>query len=179
MTTEIILTLLFLGQPDPNPLRMDEGQAAIARMLVERSALRDDDPYEMLAIAWVESRMDPRASSPTGDFGLLQVNCKIWHDELGYSDQADCIINMFDALKNEDASRMILRTYRNYRGCRGWNIYACYNGGPGWRQSENRERIEKYRKRIAEMKWFFRRYYGEWVLVQQKRIGSSLVCIYR
>jgi soluble lytic murein transglycosylase-like protein len=36
------------------------------------------DPDELIAIAFVESKFDPKAKSKTGDYGVMQVNFKTW-----------------------------------------------------------------------------------------------------
>lgn len=116
------------------------------------------DPYELLAISFTETRFKEDLVSSTGDVGLMQVNCKVWHKEFNMK-YTDC----FDILKkperNLSISFSILQKYKNNKLCKKGLVYNCYNGGPGWRVSENRERIERYGKLVRsrrvyfEMKW--------------------------
>lgn len=173
----ILQMITQVSTPEVNPYRWDEDQVKTATSIVEYSVKNGEDPYELLAVSWVESRFDDRAVSHTCDFGMMQVNCRVWYDELGYDDIAECIINMFDPSKNMNASSYILDDYRNHRGCKGTNLYACYNGGPGWRASENRDRIERYMRAVLSSKWIMKHRYGTWVRQIVEQVNQS-VCIY-
>ena len=50
----------------------------IASLVIE-----EDDIDDMIALMWVESRLRHAAISPTGDYGIAQVN-KRWHPEYDY-----------------------------------------------------------------------------------------------
>lgn len=93
------------------------------------------DPYEILAIGMVESSLTDQAISHTGDYGLMQVNCRIHRKRLkevfGYK---DCEKDMLVLEKNMKASLLIIDLFRSrYRQCRGPKLYSCYNGGQGWK----------------------------------------------
>jgi len=93
------------------------------------------DPIEIVALAMVETGLTPAAISWTGDYGILQVNCKIHAPKMkkvfGFE---DCKKDMLDMKKNVKASLYIFTRMRTlYRGCRRKKVYACYNGGPGWK----------------------------------------------
>ena len=86
-------------------------------------------PSLILAMAQVESNMNPRAVSKTGDYGLMQIN-KVNHEwlekELGITD-------WFDVRQNVEAACYIVNWLRyNYEECQ--DVYCClmaYNMGVG------------------------------------------------
>ena len=97
------------------------------------------DPYEIIAIGMVESGLTPIAVSHTGDYGLMQVNCRIHRKRLkavfGFK---NCEKDMLIVEKNMKASLHIIDLFRKYERCRGSKVYACYNGGQGWRFNQDR-----------------------------------------
>ena len=98
------------------------------------------NPYEIVGIGMVESSLTPRAISHTGDYGLMQVNCRIHRKRLktvfGFN---DCEKDMLVVRNNMKASLLLIELFRKkYRQCRGSRVYSCYNGGQGWKVVQNR-----------------------------------------
>ena len=98
------------------------------------------NPYEIVGIGMVESSLTPGAISHTGDYGLMQVNCRIHRKRLrttfGFK---DCEKDMLVVTNNMKASLLLIKLFREkYRQCRGSRVYACYNGGQGWKFVQNR-----------------------------------------
>jgi hypothetical protein len=96
-----------------------------------------EDPIEIIAIAMVESSLTAKAVSHTGDYGILQVNCRIHRKRLKkHFGIKKCETELLDIKKNVLASTHILGLFRSkYKQCRGEKAYACYNGGQGWRSN--------------------------------------------
>lgn len=95
---------------------------------------KEVNPLEIIAIALVESRLTPKAVSHTGDYGLMQVNCRIHRKRLKkVFGLENCEKDMMSIENSVNAGVHILLLMRNkYKRCRGQKVYACYNGGPGW-----------------------------------------------
>jgi len=98
------------------------------------------DAYEIIGIGMVESGLTDRAISHTGDYGLMQVNCRIHRKRLkkvfGFN---DCEKDMLVVENNMKASLLLISLFRkNYRQCRGTKVFACYNGGQGWKYVQNK-----------------------------------------
>lgn len=93
------------------------------------------DHVEILALAGWESEFTPRAKSHTGDYGLVQINCRIWKKSLALRNCHE----LFDVKTNIDAAVEILRRFRTkYKSCRGELAYACYYRGQRWRVNRQR-----------------------------------------
>ena len=134
-------------------------QIHVADKIVKFSYLNGLNPSEMVAIAWTETRLREQAISSTGDFGLFQINCRVWHKQLGFINRDECYIGMLDYEANIEAAAFIIVLYRGrYQQCQGRYIYHCYNGGPGWMRSKNIDKIRRYGKRVRMFKRQFRRY---------------------
>jgi len=154
------------------PSRWTPDQVQTANKIVAFSEMHNLDSKEMVAIAWIETRLRPQAISPTRDFGLFQINCRVWHDRLGYPNIEDCYLGMLDYQTNIEAAAFILILYRGkYRQCRGSKVYMCYNGGPGYSRSKNIEKIKRYRRRVRLIKRQMRR----WIYFKSLTAESSKV----
>lgn len=112
------------------------------------------DPAEMLAIAYTESRWQQFATGPSGSVGPLQINCRAWWRHLKFESKTECQDALIKSVElNATVSTYILARYRNrYKQCSGENVYACYNGGPGWRTLSERaqRRAQHYQRQVIE-----------------------------
>ena len=46
-----------------------------AAVIIDQANRFEEDPYFMVSLAWVESRLKDNKVSRTGDYGIFQVNC--------------------------------------------------------------------------------------------------------
>ncbi len=151
------------GMPDPNPWQIDDGQAALVQTMIVHAEAGGIDPYTFISLAWVESNIRPDVASPTGDFGLFQVNCKLWWRPMGFISWSECKKAMFDPAVNTAAALQIFILFSGWETCRGSMIFQCYNGGPGWMDSENREQIERYATRAKDVLRRLKLHYTRWI----------------
>ena len=56
------------------PSYFDTEQELNAAVIIDKSFDVKEDPYFMVALAWVESRLKTGRVSHTGDYGLFQIN---------------------------------------------------------------------------------------------------------
>lgn len=105
-------TTATVSGPDPNPWRWTDEQVVLASTIVEHADSNGLDPYVMLSLAWVESNIRPHLRSPTGDYGLFQVNCKMWWKLLDFGSWADCRDEM---LKPEPNILAAIEIYTRFR----------------------------------------------------------------
>ena len=104
---------------------------------------KKEDPIEIVAIAMVETNLKEGLISHTGDYGVLQVNCKVHKKKLAkVLGLKNCRKDMFILEHNIDAAVLILGLFRKYRACRKTNLYSCYNGGQGWRVVAQKCRVQ-------------------------------------
>lgn len=160
MFNAVLLSALLLGTtPDPYKLTSHQRETNLV-IIVDYAREARRDPFELLAISYTESRLNAKAVSPTGDVGLFQVNCRVWAKRFGYDTIKKCKEDMLNPKVNVIAAVSILDEHETkYRQCRRKSRYHCYNGGPGWRLSKNREKIEKYAKSVTRRRWFLRKKY--------------------
>lgn len=180
ITNFLIFFNIFFGTvapdfpPDEGPLRLKQSQMVVVDQIVEFSKWFEMDPYEMVAIAWVESRLNPNVVNRDKDAGALQVNCKIHWKKFGYHKpfshlkskrkmRREAIKNCVEAQKNIEenvgnSAYLLKSMQRKYRGCRGENRWACYNGGPGWRV-KHKERATKYKSKVKKIKRILEKHY--------------------
>ena len=129
----------YSGSGRKPPRKLDKRQVTqIKAMLV--LIPEQYDPYEIVAIGMVESNLTINAVSDTGDYGLMQVNCRIHKKQLraiyGFK---NCKKDMLIMTKSLIASLYVIDDFRkNHRRCRGTKVYACYNGGQGWRTRQRK-----------------------------------------
>ena len=121
-----ILLIICLWMVSANTVNAAESVESIVIDVAEEYEIA---PSLILAMAHVESNMNPKAVSKTGDHGLMQIN-KINHEwlseELGITD-------WYDVRQNTEAACYVINWLRyNYDECQ--DVYCClmaYNMGIG------------------------------------------------
>lgn len=100
--------------PTPRPVTgPDELEAKV------RAAF-PDDPDTAMRIVTCESNWDPTEVSPTGDYGLFQINRRTWEDEFeGEWGMGDWDENIFDVNTN-------IRVAQKLHAAAGWAPWVCY-----------------------------------------------------
>lgn len=123
----------YSGSGRKPPRQLSERQLSVLREVVTMIP-SSENRTELLALMMVESNLTPGAVSRTGDYGIMQVNCRIWRQrlktELGIENCEEELMNPAVSIR---AGVYVLNRFRRYRRCRGSNVYACYNGGQNWR----------------------------------------------
>lgn len=135
-----------------------------AAVIIDKSLQLNEDPHFMVSLAWVESRIQKRQVSHTGDYGLFQINYHFWGKEWGYKDKQKFLLDMSNAEHATVAATVVLNEMRKYKTCQGLNLAACYNGGPGWQKSKNREKIISYANKVNRMRGIFKNKFPKWLL---------------
>jgi len=120
------------------------------------------DVHDLLAIAFKESSFHNDVISDTGDVGLFQVNYHWWGKKLGYKDFRHFYQANIVPKRNARHAIEILRTFSPKKACKGNNLFACYNGGPGWKMSKNVRYIKHYRDNVVKTRDNIKRNYPEW-----------------
>ena len=146
------------------PTYFDTEQELNAAVIIDKSLDVDQDPYFMVSIAWVESRLKTGRVSKTGDYGIFQINYRFWGKKWGYKDRNKFLLDMSSAAHATVAATVVLKDMRKYKACQGLNLPACYNGGPGWQKSKNKEKIISYANTVNRMRGIFKRKFPKWVL---------------
>ena len=136
----------------------------------------EEDPYEIIGLILVESMLTQNAISRTGDYGFMQINCRVWRDWLRTNmDIQNCEEEILHFPTNIEAGVRVLNIFKRHRNCRGSNVYACYNGGPRWRSRAQRREAEceddacrrrvwrpqRYQSSVLKHIRFLRRTYSE------------------
>ena len=117
----------------------------------------------MVALAWVESRVKAGKVSHTGDYGIFQINYRFWGEKWGYKNSQDFLVDMSSAAHATVAATVVLKEMRKYKACQGLNLPACYNGGPRWQKSKNKEKIISYANKVNRMRGIFKRKFPKWM----------------
>jgi len=146
------------------PTYFNTEQEFNAAVIIDKSLSIDEDPYLMVALAWVESRVRSGRISHTGDYGIFQINYRFWGKRWGYNDRNRFLVDMSNPSHATIAAGVVLREMRKYKSCQGLNLAACYNGGPGWQKSKNKEKIISYANKVNRMRGIFKRKFPKWVL---------------
>jgi hypothetical protein len=133
-----------------------------ASIIIDQANTLGEDPYFMVALAWVESRLQVGKISHTGDYGIFQINYRFWGKQWGYKSRTKFLKDMSDTKHATVAATTVLKEMRKYSACRGLNLPACYNGGPGWQKSKNKEKIMGYATAVHRMRNLFRRRSLNW-----------------
>jgi len=120
------------------------------------------DAYTLLAIAFRESSFHNDVISDTGDVGIFQINYRWWGKELGYKDFKDFYQANVKIKRNTRHAVEILSRFGTHRACKGDNIFACYNGGYGWRKSKQVRYITQYRDNVIKTRNYLKRKYPNW-----------------
>ena len=126
------------------------------------AAIQKYDVYALLAIAFRESSFHNDVVSDTGDVGVFQINYRWWHKEFGYKDFKSFYQANIKVATNAEHAVKILRRFSKNKACKGDNIFACYNGGYGWRQSEKSKYIMLYRDNVVKTRNMLRVKYPQW-----------------
>ena len=138
-------------------------QISAAKLIVEESNRLRVNPYFMVAIATVESALNPNAiNKKANDVGLFQINYR-WHREyFKINNFNDFKKRLLDPTLNTRYAYKVLVNMSRYRACKGKNLPACYHAGPGWQKSHRKEQISKYVKRVYKFERFYEKKYPEW-----------------
>ena len=135
-----------------------------AAVIIDKSIDIGEDTYFMVGLAWVESRLITGRVSHTGDYGLFQINYNFWGKKWGYKDRNKFLVDMSSASHSTVAAAVVLKEMRKYKACAGLNLPACYNGGPAWQKSKNKEKIISYATKVNRMRNIFRKKFPGWLL---------------
>lgn len=144
------------------PSYFDVGQELNAAVIIDKSLDIKEDPYFMVGLAWVESRLRSNKVSSTGDYGLFQINYRFWGKRWGYSNRQKFLVDLSSAAHATVAAGVVLQEMRKYKACAGLNLPACYNGGPAWQTSKNKEKILEYARKVQRMRGIFKRGFPGW-----------------
>ena len=158
MLEYVLVTLLAYNFPT----HFDTEQELNAAVIIDKSIQLKEDPYFMISLAWVESRLKTGRVSHTGDYGLFQINYNFWGKKWGYKSRQKFLVDMSSAPNATVAATVVLKEMRRYKSCIGLNLPACYNGGPSWQKSKNKEKILKYASKVNRMRAIFKRQYPDW-----------------
>ena len=145
------------------PTYFDTEQELNAAVIIDKSLDVGEDPYFMVSVAWIESRLKTGRVSKTGDYGIFQINYRFWGKQWGYKDRQKFLVDMSSAAHATVAATTVLRSMRKYKACQGLNLPACYNGGPGWQKSKNKEKIISYANKVNRMRGIFKRKFPKWM----------------
>ena len=159
--TEYIL-VSFLAYNFPTYFNTE--QKLNASVIIDKSLAVGEDPYFMVALSWVESRVKAGKVSRTGDYGIFQINYHFWAKRWGYKDRKKFLVDMSSPAHATIAATTVLKEMRKYKACKGLNLPACYNGGPGWQKSKNKEKIISYANKVNRMRGIFKRKYPRWLI---------------
>ena len=146
------------------PSYFDTEQEINAAVIIDKSITLNEDPYFMVSLAWVESRLKTGRISKTGDYGLFQVNYRFWGKKWGYKNSQKFLVDMSSAAHATVAAVVVLNEMRKYKACQGLNLPACYNSGPGWQRSKNKEKIISYANKVNRMRGIFKNKFPNWRL---------------
>jgi len=144
------------------PAYFDTEQELNAAVIIDKALDIKEDPYFMVSLAWVESRLKTGKVSRTGDYGLFQINYNFWGKHWGYNSRQKFLVDMSSAAHATVGAAVVLQEMRKYKSCAGLNLPACYNGGPKWTISKNKEKILEYARRVHRMRGIFKRRYPGW-----------------
>ena len=153
-----LVALLSYGFPS----YFDVEQQINAAVIIDKAIEINEDPYLMIAIAWVESRIKSGRVSNTGDYGIFQINYRYWGKRFGYKNSKKFLVDMSSPGHSTVAAAVVLKSMRKYKACKGLNLPACYNGGPGWQKSKNKRKIMSYANKVQKMRLRFQRNYPGW-----------------
>ena len=170
---------LLISQPSysrspPKKLTSDRERTAVEIITYLKSKYPKEDPLLYVAVALVESSLKPTAVSHTGDYGVLQVNCRIHKKKLReILGIHNCKKEMLNIKKNVDASVLIFNRFKRYKTCKKDYIFSCYNAGQGWRSIKKRclsscsqdsckkcNRPDRYRNTVKKFTKFLEKNYS-------------------
>ena len=146
------------------PTYFNTEQELNAAVIIDKSLDIKEDPYFMVSLAWTESRLKTGKVSRTGDYGIFQINYKFWGRKWGYTSRQKFLVDMSSAAHGTIGAGVVLQEMRRYKSCAGLNLPACYNGGPAWHKSKNKEKILDYARQVQRMRGIFKRRFPGWSL---------------
>jgi hypothetical protein len=141
---------------------LSDEQLINAATIMEAPKDKAFDISTLLAIAFRESAFKTDLISKQGDVGAFQINARWWWKKLGYKSRAAFTKANQDVATNTRNAIEILKKFKKFKSCRGDNLFACYNGGPGWRLSKNVEKIKAYQKRVIRARYLIKRHMKRW-----------------
>tara|TARA_R110000868_G_scaffold112069_3_gene302080 strand:- start:3807 stop:4295 length:489 start_codon:yes stop_codon:yes gene_type:complete len=144
------------------PSYFDMEQKLNAAVIIDKSIDIGEDPYFMVALAWTESRLKSGRVSQTGDYGIFQINYRFWGRKWEYTDRRKFLVDMSDPVHSTIAAAVVIKEMRRYKSCVGLNLPACYNGGPQWQKSKNKNKILEYANNVNRMHSIFKKKYVGW-----------------
>jgi len=144
------------------PTYYDVEQQYNATVIIDKAKQIQEDPYFLVALAWVESRIKANRVSNTGDYGIFQINYRFWGKRWGFKDRTKFLKAMSDPSHGVVAAVVVLKEMRRYSSCKELNLPACYNGGPGWQKSKNKKKIVAYANRVNAMRQVLIARYPGW-----------------
>ena len=156
----ICSALIFLAISFPT--YFDTEQQTNTILILKTAKELGEDPYHLIATAWVESRIKANKISHTGDYGIFQLNWNFWARKWGYTDKRKFLQDMSNPTHSTVAAVIVIREMRKYKTCEGLNLAACYNGGPRWQKSKNIKAILRYANNVNWMAGVFKRRHPGW-----------------
>ena len=149
--------------------KLTDDQLVNAIIIMDIAKEQVFDAPTLLAIAFRESAFKTNIVSKQGDVGVFQINARWWWKKLGYSSRSEFAKKNQDVTTNAKNAIFIIKKFKRFKTCRGDNLFACYNGGPGWRLSKNVDKIKAYQKRVIRARYLITRHMKRW----KRDIGSE------
>ena len=94
------------------PSYFDTEQELNAAVIIDKSIQLGEDPYFMVGLAWVESRLKTGRVSHTGDYGLFQINYNFWGKKWGYKSRNKFLVDMSSPNHSVVAAAVVLKEMR-------------------------------------------------------------------
>ena len=113
----ICSALIFLAITFPT--YFDSEQQTNAIIIIKKAKEIGEDPYYLVATAWVESRIKAGRISHTGDYGIFQINWRFWARKWGYTSKQKFLRDMSDPDHSTVAAAVVLKEMRKYEACQG------------------------------------------------------------
>ena len=138
-------------------------QITSAKLIVKESNKLGVNPYFMVAIATVESSLNPDAvNEKAKDVGLFQINYR-WHREyFKITNFTDFKKRLLEPTLNIHYAHKVLTNMSRFRACKGKNLPACYHAGPGWKKSHRKQQISAYVNKVYKLERYYEKRYPEW-----------------
>ena len=160
---KIALIGLVLMAATLDPLRIHRpAKLKNVELIIEYADKNNYDPYELLAIASVESNFNPKAISSAGAVGLFQVMCKFWYKRSGYKSIIQCNKDLLNPKPNIRAgARILTKIRKKYKQCEGDLAYRCYFAGAGWKKYKGKtaKKIISYENKVVKTRGQLHSYY--------------------
>ena len=101
--------------------------------------------------------------SHTGDYGCSKLIIIFGARNGGYKDRKKFLKDMSNPKHAVVAATIVLNEMKKYKACEGLHLAACYNGGPNWRNSKNKDKILKYANRVNCLAQAYRNKFPNWI----------------